>query len=210
METGVISWKQTLRELRADLARRRLIDGVGSGPLATLALLFKRGVVAVVLYRLSRYCLHRRLAVVCRLLTLVEFLYTKDEISPHAAIGPGLVLGDGGGIGITRVTVAGRNCTFLGCNSITLGAMEDFDVERDRIVIGDHCVFGPRARVMRPLSLANGTQVKANSIVLSSTQSPGMTLSGIPARRRASVAYEDVVRWNPLRGGFLAPATSLH
>jgi serine acetyltransferase len=197
-------WQRMIEDLKADLARRRLLEEVAPGLLATLAMLTRRGVSTVVLYRLSRYCVMHRMGFLARLLAIVEYFYTKNEISPLAEIGPGLVIGGAGGVGITRVTVAGCNCTFLGCNSITLGAMEGFDVARDRIVIGDHCVIGPRVRVMRPLELANGTQLKSNSIVLSSTTVPGTTLSGVPARRREVVPYDDLIRWNPLRGGFIA------
>jgi serine acetyltransferase len=199
----MVTFKQTIDHLKADFHRRQTLEGNPAGPLGLLSVLLKRGMIAVILYRLSRYCVLNRLKVLARLLAVVEYFYTKNEISPIADLGPGLVLADSGAIGITQVTVAGKNCTFLGCNSITLGAMEDFDVNRDRIVLGDHCVIGIRARIMRPVHIANGTQVKSNSVVLLPVEKVGSTVFGVPAKRRSIDNYEDIVRWNPLRSGFI-------
>lgn len=199
----MITFKQTIADMRVDIARRAALEGAALTLFELLPVIVKKGVVAVILYRLSRYCVARRWPVIPKLLTLLEHFYTRNEISPHAILGAGLVIGDGGGIGITQVTVAGSNCTFLGRNSLTLGAMEDFDVSRDRIVLGDHCVIGMGVRVMRPVSLPAGTQVKPNSVVIAASDRPGSILSGIPAKRRGSASYEQVMLWNPLYGGYI-------
>jgi serine O-acetyltransferase len=200
----MITFKQTIEYLKADIQRRVLLEGKPAGLISTLSVLFKCGVVTVILYRFSHYLMGTRFSFLHKILALIEHFYTKNEVSAVAQIGPGLVLGDGGGIGITRVTIAGKNCTFLGSNSITLGAMDAYDVEKDRIVLGDHCVVGARVRIMRPMQIADGTQIKNNSVVVFPVDKVGSVISGIPAKRRSVETYENVISWNPLKGGFIA------
>lgn len=197
----MVTFKETIQNLSADIRRRKQIEGKAPGILSTFTILFKQGMVSVILYRISRYLLFTRFRFLCKALALIDYFYTRNEISPNAYIGPGVVFSDFGGLGITTVSVVGKNCTFWGLNSITLGAMEGFDVEEQRIVIGDHCVIGWRARVFRPVTLANATQVKNNSIVILSVPKEGSVVSGFPAKRRSVESLDHVTSWNPLYGG---------
>lgn len=198
--------KETIQNLKADIRRRKVLESKNQGFFSTISILLKGGVVSVILYRISRYLIHTRFSFLYRLLILLEHFYTKNEISPVADLGPGLVIADCGGVGITRVTIAGKNCTFLGANSITLGAMEGFDLEKDHIVIGNDCVIGSRVRIIRPVQIADATQIKNNSVVMFSVDKPGSVISGFPAKRR-SVEYPDsVLSWNPLLGGAIKGA----
>lgn len=199
----MITFQQTVNNLRQDLARRVVLEDSPITLFGLLPVILKKGVVTVIIYRLSHYSVSRGWKLAAKLLTLLEHFYTRNEISPHAVLGAGLVIADAGAIGITQVTIAGTNCTFLGRNSLTLGAMEDFDVERDRIVLGNHCVVGTGVRIMRPVSLPDGTQVKPNSVVIAASDKPGSILSGIPAKRRGAASYDEIVKWNPLYGGFI-------
>ena len=202
----MVTLHQTWSDFREDLARRRTLEGWPPGAFPTLKLFSKAGVLVVMLYRLSRWASQNRLRVLVRPLAAVNYFLTRCEISAHADLGPGLVVADCGLVGITGVIVAGRNCTFLGRNTLTLGAMEGFDLAHERIRLGDHCVLGPGARVMRPVTLAAATQVKANSVVLTSMERTGSTVAGVPAKRRALDDYHQIIRWNPLYGGFLPEA----
>ena len=204
----MVTFKQTITNLKADIARRLLLDGIGTGFFAVFIVLFKRGVASVIVYRLSRYCFFNRLKIVSRLLVIVDYLYTKNEISPIADIGPGLVLADTTGIGIGQIAVIGSNCTICGCITITLGVMESFDVHAQHIVIGDNCVIGTRVRIMRPVTLANGTQITSNSVVLLSVKDVGSTISGVPAKPRYRDCYDEILKWNSLRGGFIGELTA--
>lgn len=203
----MVTFKQSMNNLAADIRRRKVLEGKGDGAFATLSILFKPGVVAVILYRVSRYLIHTRFKFLCKVIGYIEYFYTRSEISPFADLGPGLVLADCGAIGITRVTITGENCTFLGANSITLGAIEGFNVETDRIEIGDQCVIGLRARIMRPVKIADGTQIKNNSIVMFSIDKVGSVVSGFPAKRRSVESLEKVLDWNPLIGGPIKEVT---
>ncbi len=199
----MVTFKQTLEYLAADIRRRKQLERKPAGLISTLSIIFKCGVVSVILYRFSHYLVHTRFSFLHRILAIIDQVYSKSEVSAHAKAGPGLVLGDGGGIGLTQVAIVGKNCTFLGCNSITLGAMEDFDVNQHHILIGDHCVIGTYVRIMRPVEIAAGTQIKNNSVVMFSADKVGSVLSGIPAKRRSVENYENVIQWNPLKGGYI-------
>lgn len=195
----MVTFNQTIMNIRADFQRRVFLEQKPRGLLSLLTTLFNPGMVSVLMYRLSRFCVHHHLQLVSKLLVIFEHVYARNEISPYADIGPGLVL-NGMGIGIVCNSTIGKNCTFLGLNTITLGGMEGFDLQHDRFEIGDYCVFGVGARIIRPIKLDAGTQVMPNSIVLSSEPLPGATLAGIPAKTIYQSTPEQSIAWNPLLG----------
>jgi serine acetyltransferase len=158
----------------------------------------------VICYRLSHYLVSTRLSFICRLLHVITFFYSRIEIDPYATIGPGLVLGDIGGIGIPGKSIIGKNCTFLGFNTLTLNKISGVDFHVAQIVLGDHCVLGVRAKIMRPITIADGAQIKDSSLVMFSVANVGTTLSGIPAKKRRIDSYEDIIKWNPLMGGLIS------
>jgi serine O-acetyltransferase len=198
----MVTLRQTFVDLSADIQRRMLLENK-RGFFSVISVLLKRGMVAVVIYRISRYCVYRRLGFIHRMLFIIGYFYTKNEISPKAKLGPGLVLDDRGGIGITQVTTAGKNCTFLGGSVIALGAIKGMDINRDQIILGDHCVIGTRVKIMRPIKLADGTQIMPNSVVMRSAENIGSTLLGMPAKRHSVQSFNELIKWNPLYGGYI-------
>jgi len=199
----MITISQTLTNLSADFKRRLQLEELSPNLLSALRVAFKPGMISVVLYRLSRFCYYNRLRIFCKLFILIDQIINTSEISPLADIGPGLVLSDAGGIGVPSVCIMGKNCTFMGCASITLGVLEDTPSEQDHILFGDHCVIGCHTRFMRPINLANGTQIKPCSVVITSVSKEGQTISGIPAKRKNIDDYEKIKQWNPLQGKLL-------
>lgn len=197
-----ITFKQTVSHMQADFSRRMLLESK-QGFISGLIVFFKRGMVAAFLYRLSRYCALHDYRVFTLMIMKVSAAYAELEISPLAEIGPGLVLADTGGIGINHAATIGSNCTFLGCSTLTLGAMDNLDEADAQIVIGDYCTMGHRAKIMRPVWLANGTQINANAVVMRSVVEVGSVLSGIPAKASSVEDYAQIMRWNPLYGGFM-------
>ena len=194
--------KTTFHDIKADFKRRVKLEGEEHfGLLNKLVLLIKPGFVGVVCYRLSHYLIETRISVLCRLLHAINFFYARVEIDPEAHIGPGLVLSDIGGIGIPDAVVIGKNCTFLGFNTLTLNKVGDVDFHYAQIVLGDHCVLGVRSKVMRPITIADGAQIKDGSVVMFPVAKTGTTLSGIPAKKRQIDDYENIINWNPLMGG---------
>jgi serine acetyltransferase len=197
-----ITFKQTVSNMQADFSRRMHLESK-QGFFSGLVVFFKRGMVAAFLYRLARYCALNDYRLFTLLIMKVSAAYSELEISPLAEIGPGMVLADTGGIGINHAATIGINCTFLGCSTLTLGAMDSLDEADAQIVIGDYCTMGHRAKIMRPVVLANGTQINANTVVMRSVVRVGSVLSGIPAKVNSVEEYDDIMRWNPLYGGFV-------
>lgn len=198
----MVTLKKTLQHIRLDFNRRVRLEE-SRNFLSKLATTVKPGVVGAVCYRLSRYFVQGKLSLLCRPLLFIEHIYARNEISPHAEIGPGLVLGDIGAIGVIDEVSIGKNCTFIGFNTLTMNQVSGVDFMVDRIDVGDHCVFGSRAKVMRPTVIADGAQIKDNSVVMFPVKKKGTTLSGVPAKRRRIDSYEEIISWNPLIGGFL-------
>lgn len=201
-----VTWQETIQHIKADIKRRLILDQQPVELLYAITALVKPGVMVVMIYRLSRFCHYHRLRALCKVFSLMTQLINTSEVSPLADIAGGFVIADAGAIGIPAATTIGKNCTFMGLNSITLGAMQHEPGPDDRIIIGDHCVLGTFSRVMRPVSLANGTQVKPCSVVISSVKKEGQSLVGVPARRKQQTDYEAIKRWNPLKGCLLMEA----
>lgn len=195
----MVTLKQTIDHIAADYRRRLLLQCMTPNVLTKAMTWLHPFMVSVLMYRLSRFCVYNRMRWISNMLVIIEHVYTKNEISPLATIGPGLVI-NGSGIGIVSNVSIGANCTFMGRNVITLGGMENFDLNRDRIEIGDYCVFATGSRVIRPVSLAAGTQIMPNAVVLSDEQAPGSTISGIPAKPVRQHPLDIIKHWSPLQG----------
>lgn len=194
--------KITFQNIKHDFRRRVQLEEQRS-LLNKLAILVKPGMVGVVCYRLSHYFTQGKLRPLCRVFLFIEHIYARNEISPYVYIGPGLVLGDIGAIGIPSGVEIGKNCTLLGFNTFALNHISGVDPTVDKMVLGDHCVLGSRAKVMRPITVADGAQIKDNSVVMFSVKKAGATLAGVPAKRRRLDDYAEIIKWNPLLGGFL-------
>lgn len=194
----MVTLKQTIHCIAADYRRRLLLLQGNNPSLLSQALTwFHPSMVSVLIYRVSRFCCSHHLGIFAKLLVIIEHAYCKNELSPLAIIGPGLVI-DGFGIGIFSNVTIGSNCTLMGRNSLTLGGMENIDLARDRIVIGDHCVFGIGARVIRPVRLTSGTHVMPNSVVLADEETQGSLLCGVPAKMIQQNSIDQVMNWNPI------------
>jgi len=196
------SLRDALKTVRMDLDRRLALEGRRPNALRYLGLMFRRGGMAVTLFRLLDWTHERKFRLVSKLGHLALFYLTRTEIHSGARIGPGLVLPDIGGVGLPAFCDIGRNCTFTGPALLTLGGMEGVNLSADRIVLGDDCVIGSYVRIIGAVTLGNGTQVKPSSVVMTSFPKEGYLVSGIPARRRVVLPIERIRRWSPLRAEF--------
>ncbi len=173
----------TLDHLRQDIRRRLAIKQMPCTWSNLLCELFKPGMVSVVLYRFSFYLSSHRIPLLPTLLFWMNYFYgASNEISPRASIGPGLVLGDLGAHGLSCYCRIGRNLTLLGENTITMGAIEGIDFEKDFISIGDDVILEAGAKIMKPVTIANRVRIKANSLVMTSQLEEASVLMGVPAR----------------------------
>lgn len=194
------SLKETIQLIKADVKRRLLLEEKPITYAQAMLVALKPGMLTVLIFRVSRFCYFHHLRILCKPLALLSQLINTSEISPLATISGGLVIADIGTVGIAPNIHIGKNCTFMGLNSITQGAMQNEPNPEDHFEIGDHCVLGVFSRIMRPVSLANGTQVKACSVVISGVKKEGQSLSGVPARRKQATEYTNIECWNPLKG----------
>lgn len=192
--------RAALRLARMDLDRRLQLEGRSCDFLARLSLLVHRHGMGVFLYRLLDYAWGRGWRLLSKIGHLLLYFVGRVEIHPGARIGPGLVLPAVGGVGLPSFCTIGRNCTFEGPVLLTIGGMEGMDLSRDRIVLGDDCVIGSYVRIIGAVTLGNGTQVKARSVVMTSFPKDGYLISGAPARRRAVLPLSRLQHWSPLTG----------
>lgn len=198
---ATLSFLETCRLMHADLARRLMLENKPVSLYHTLVTLPKRGFVSVVIYRLKRYLFLKQslpAKVLLRLLKFPEFHYCHNELDPRAEIGPGLVLGDLGGVALGFTVIIGKNCTFMGKGTPTLGAMEGIDIQQDRIRIGDYCTFGHNAKIINPVTVADCVQIAPNAVVMTHVKVPGAVMSGFPAKTVDTVNIEQVKAWSPL------------
>jgi serine acetyltransferase len=206
-----LTFKETMHLFRADLHRRLALEGRTLSTWNAMAVFFSRGVFSVLIYRLKRYLYLKNSTlanVFAWMLRFPEFHICHNELDPRAEIGPGLVLNDRGGVAISYANIIGKNCTFMGRATPTLGAMEDVNIEEDRIRIGDYCTIGPNVRIINPVTIADGVQIKANTVVMATVKHAGALISGFPARTVTVIPMDSVKAWSPLLSQFL-PALSI-
>jgi serine acetyltransferase len=192
----------TIALIKADVRRRLMLEARPANLGNAIGIAFKPGVVCVVTYRITNFLHLTKRKLLARIIDDLQQLYTGMEIHAGSVIGPGLVVGDRPGGGISEHVSMGRNCTLLGGSTITLNA-NGIDLSKGRIMIGDYCVIGFGVRIIGAVRLGDCTQIKPNAVVLHSSLAPGGVLDGIPARRKAIAPIEAVMRWNPLKSGFL-------
>jgi serine O-acetyltransferase len=197
------SWGDVWSVVKADIRRRLALEERRATLLNAILIANRPGVVCVVAYRITNFLHQSGRRLWARVIDDVQHLYTGVEIHAGAEIGPGFVYGDLPGGGISEHVTMGRNCTVLGCSTLTLNA-GGIDLSKGRIILGDYCIVGVGVRVLGAVTLADGTQIKPNAVVLQSSTVVGGVLEGIPARRKSLAPIEQIARWNPLRSAFLS------
>ena len=143
-----VTFAETIALIKADVRRRLALEGRRINLTNAIEVAFKPGVVAVVAYRIITFLHLTKHGVLARILDDLQQLYTGTEIHAGSIIGPGLVLGDRAGGGISEHVTMGKNCTVLGGSTMTLNA-NGIDLSKGRIVIGDHCIIGLRENYRR-------------------------------------------------------------
>lgn len=172
-----------LENVRADIGRLRRY---GSRKPTWRLLLENQGLWAIVCYRAGNWLVRHRppwgvrqvvMAFYHAWWKLVE-VTTGISISPVCTIGPGLYIGHFGGIIVHPDCVIGRDCNLS--QGVTLGLArrgDNWGVPR----LGDRVYVAPGAKVVGPVTLANGTVVGANAVVTKDTEENAV-VAGVPAR----------------------------
>jgi serine O-acetyltransferase len=103
---------------------------------------------------------------------------TGIYISPDNRIGPGLYIGHFGQIILHPDVTMGENCNLS--QGVTLG-LACRDGRWGVPTVGNRVYIAPGAKVIGPISLADGTVVGANAVVVRST-TENQVVAGVPAR----------------------------
>ncbi len=100
------------------------------------------------------------------------------EIHPGAQIGRRFFIDHGMGVVIGETTEIGDDCTLY--HGVTLGGTS-WDKGKRHPTLGNNVVVGAGAKVLGPITLADGVRVGSNSVVVKDAPS-GTTIVGIPGR----------------------------
>lgn len=133
---------------------------------------------AVVAYRIANFLFKRRFFFVSRLISQVARFFTGIEIHPGATIGRQLFIDHGMGVVIGETAEIGDRVTLY--QGVTLGGTGK-DSGKRHPTLGDDVVVGSGAKVLGPITVASGTKIGANSVLLKNT-AVNSTAVGIPAR----------------------------
>ena len=133
---------------------------------------------AILFYRVAHWLYKHRLFFAARFLSQFARFLTGIEIHPGATIGKGLFIDHGMGVVIGETTEIGDYVTLY--QGVTLGGTGK-DKGKRHPNIGDEVVIGSGAKVLGPITVASGSKIGANSVVLHNIEA-NSTAVGIPAR----------------------------
>lgn len=163
-----------LDNVRVDIARVTRQEKTSLAKVAVV--FFNLGLQAVVFYRLGRWLHEHHLHPLAVVSSYVSSIITGSQISPRAAIGPGLRVYHPQGMTIGAEAVLGAHCTLAHGNMIgTFGGTED------RPVIGDRLEAATGAKILGRITVGDNVRVGPNAVVIHSLPS-GVTVVGNPAR----------------------------
>lgn len=142
--------------------------------------IFSPRFIPVLLCRISYYLYTKKLSVVAKFFSLINFFFFGIEISVRCRIGRGIFFPHTQGTVIGAESI-GENCTIF--QGVTIGAKEMdliYSAER-RPSLGDNVILGAGAKILGGIFLGNGVIVGANSVVLK-TVDENIMVAGIPAK----------------------------
>ena len=117
-------------------------------------------------------------------LLFLRYKFQKESIKLGFSISPnscdmGLELGHYGDIIVNGKAKIGKNCTIAGAG-ILIG--EDLK-NPNAPTIGNNCYIGPGAKIIGNITIAEGTTIAANAVVIKNIIEPYTTYGGIPAKK---------------------------
>jgi len=136
------------------------------------------GVHAVVLHRLSHALWHHHLKWLARVLSNLGRWVTGIEIHPGAQIGRRFFIDHGMGVVIGETAEIGDDCTLY--HGVTLGGTT-WQKGKRHPTLANNVVVGAGAKVIGPITLAEGVRVGSNAVVVKDVPA-GATVVGIPGR----------------------------
>ena len=145
------------------------------------------GLHAVLIHRVSHRFWQWRLKWLARIFSNIGRWFTGIEIHPGATIGRRFFIDHGMGVVIGETAEIGDDCTLY--HGVTLGGTSWQKGKRHPTLAND-VVVGAGAKVLGPITLAEGVRVGSNAVVVKDVPA-GATVVGIPGRVVARKAEPD-------------------
>ncbi|MGA7801266.1 MAG: serine O-acetyltransferase [Gammaproteobacteria bacterium] len=152
------------------------------------------GLHAVLLHRISHRLWNAGLRWLARFLSALARWFTGIEIHPGARLGRRLFIDHGMGVVIGETAEIGDDCTLY--HGVTLGGTT-WEKGKRHPTLGNDVVIGAGAKVLGPVTIADGVRIGSNSVVLKDVPA-GATVVGVPGhvvnrrgeqdQRRADIA----------------------
>ncbi|OUD14035.1 serine O-acetyltransferase [Thioflexithrix psekupsensis] len=136
------------------------------------------GVHAIFIHRLSHRLWNGNWKWLARTLSTFSRWWTGIEIHPGATIGRRFFIDHGMGVVIGETAVIGDDCTLY--HGVTLGGTT-WQKGKRHPTLGNDVVVGAGAKVLGPITVANGARIGSNAVVVKDVPE-GATMVGIPAK----------------------------
>ncbi|BAS67917.1 serine O-acetyltransferase [Bathymodiolus septemdierum thioautotrophic gill symbiont] len=136
------------------------------------------GVQAMLFYRLAHNLWVLKLKWLARFISMLGRWFTGIEIHPAATIGRRFFIDHGMGVVIGETAKIGNDCTLY--HGVTLGGTT-WNKGKRHPTLGNNVVVGAGAKILGPITLADGVRVGSNSVVVKSVEKD-QTVVGVPAR----------------------------
>ncbi len=136
------------------------------------------GLHALLLHRAAHRLWGWGLKWLARMLAGFNRWMTGVEIHPAATIGRRFFIDHGMGVVIGETAIIGDDCTVY--HGVTLGGTS-WDKGKRHPTLGDNVVVGAGAKVLGPITIADGARIGSNAVVVKDVPS-GATVVGIPGR----------------------------
>ncbi len=136
------------------------------------------GLHALWLHRLAHFLWRRKLRFLGRLFSHFTRLLTGIEIHPNAVIGRRLFIDHGMGMVIGETAEVGDDVLMY--QGVVLGGTT-LEKRKRHPTIGNNVVIGAAAILLGPITVGDGAQIGANSVVVKPVP-PGAIVVGVPGR----------------------------
>jgi len=186
-EDPAMSWADTRAHMRADFARHVHAMGGPGGLLQHLFWFFLPTYQALFWYRISRHLFLRGWRNAAWVVYLFNVYWTRIEIVPATAIGPGCFIGHPPAVLCGRI---GANFTLHGDGG-TGGGMDERDIGGgpDLPVVGDNVTFAIRTMALGPIRIGDGARL-APGVIVTRDVPAGAVVAASPPRVLAATSKE--------------------
>lgn len=136
------------------------------------------GLHAVIMHRFNHFLWNSGLKWLARLFSHFSRWMTGIEIHPGATIGHRFFIDHGMGVVIGETAEIGDDCTLY--HGVTLGGTS-WEKGKRHPTLHDNVVVGAGAKVLGPITLAEGVRIGSNAVVTKNVES-NSTVVGVPGR----------------------------